>query len=164
MVTCMNTKCPNCGAVASLDLLLTNDDARNAIAALAAISGELAKTTIRYCGLFRPAKSQLSFARLAALLNQLLPDIKAQRIERDGKVYEAPLEAWLHAMQVMLTYRDNHQLKLPLKSHGYLYEIIAGYKPDHSAVVTPAEWSGKPNQAPTGTTGGLAAYLQGKKR
>ncbi len=49
----MHTKCPNCGAVASLDLLLTNDDARNAIAALAAISGELAKTTIRYCGLFR---------------------------------------------------------------------------------------------------------------
>ncbi len=159
----MHTKCPNCGAVNSLDSLITNAEASAAVIAAAGLSGELGKLVIRYCGLFRPAKSQLSFARLAALLNQLLPDIKAQRIERDGKVYDAPLDAWLHAMQVMLTKRDNNELNLPLKSHGYLYEIIAGYKPDHSAVVTPAEWSGKP-KVPTGKTGGLAAYLQGKKR
>ncbi len=159
----MQTKCPNCGAVASLDLLLTNDDARNAIAALAAISGELAKTTIRYCGLFRPAKSQLSFARLAALLNQLLPDIKAQRIERDGKVYEAPLDAWLHAMQAMLTRRDNHQLKLPLKSHGYLYEVISDYKPA-SPVSTMPVTNDIPIPVKQGKTARLGAHLQSLKR
>lgn len=155
----MQTKCPNCGAVHSLDSLIAHDDAREALSAVIALGDELTKLTVRYCGLFRPAKTQLSFSRLATLLNELHDDMQRQRIMRDGNVYDAPPEAWIYAMQTMLNKRDT--LTLPLKSHGYLYEIIGSYKPDHGVVDdVPHSNAGK---SPT-QTGSLAAYLQGKKR
>lgn len=156
----MQTKCPNCGAIADMDLLITNDDARDALAAVTVISGDLGKAVIRYCGLFRPAKSQLSFARLAKLINELLPDIQSQRIERNGQLYDAPHEAWLHAISVMLGKRDNNELGLPLKSHGYLYEIISKYKPDSLLSALPPNDNGNS----TSQKGSLAGYLQSKKR
>lgn len=159
----MQTKCPNCGATMSLDAQITSEAASEAIAAAFAVSGKLGKTLMRYCGLFRPAKSQLSFARVATLINQLLPDLQAQRITRNGQVIEAPTEAWIYAMQVMLDRRDDpdSNLALPLKSHGYLYEIIAGYKPEHGVVDdVPRSNASKP----LGQVGGLTTYLQGKKR
>lgn len=125
----MKLRCPNCGASHSLDSLLANDDAREALKYLIALGGEVSALTVRYLGLFRPAKSELSFARLASLLGDLIPDMQAQRIMRNGQVHEAPAEAWLNAMRVMLDKRDRGELELPLKSHGYLYEIISKSRP-----------------------------------
>lgn len=124
----MKTACPNCGAVVSLDSLIANDDAREALAQLMAIGGDLTKLAIRYIGLFRPAKTQLSFARVAKLLGEIAPNIEAQRIERNGQVYDAPIAAWLWAFQTVLAARDSGSLKLPLKSHGYLYEVLTRYQ------------------------------------
>lgn len=124
----MKLRCPNCGASHSLDSLLANDDAREALKHLIALGGEVSALTVRYLGLFRPAKSELSFARLASLLGDLIPDMQAQRITRNGQVYEAPAAAWLNAMRVMLDKRDRGELELPLKSHGYLYEVISKYQ------------------------------------
>lgn len=158
----MQIKCPNCGAIADIDLLITNDDARAALAAITAISGDISKAVIRYCGLFRPGKSQLSFARLAKLINELLPDIKSQRIERNGQLYEAPIAAWLHAINVMLAKRDNNELDLPLKSHGYLYEIISKYKPDSPLSAMPP--TPPPTAPKAGKMSARAMALQALKR
>lgn len=161
----MQTKCPNCGAVADIDLLITNDDARAAIAAVTVISGDLGKAVIRYCGLFRPAKSQLSFARLAKLINELLPDIQSGRIERNGQLFDAPASAWLHAINVMLAKRDNNELGLPLKSHGYLYEIISKYRPDSPVSAMPPQPSGSGSPPPAaGRMSERSAALQALKR
>lgn len=160
----MQTKCPNCGAIADIDLLITNDDARAAIAAVTVISGDLGKAVIRYCGLFRPSKSQLSFARLAKLINELLPDIQSQRIERNGQLFDAPLPAWLHAINVMLAKRDNNELGLPLKSHGYLYEIISKYKPSTQSVVVLGKPDNQTNSAGSGRMSERSAALQALKR
>ena len=140
----MNIKCPNCGAVHSLDSLINDADASAVLRAVLEMDAELGKAAIRYVGLFRPAKSQLSWARTAKLLNELLPMMKAQTAERDGVSSPAPAEAWLHGFNETVNARDQGRLKLPLKSHGYLLEIVT-------------QWQGSglpsPQSSPTGRGG-----------
>ena len=140
----MNIKCPNCGAVQSLDSLINDADASAVLRAVLEMDAEMGKAAIRYVGLFRPAKSQLSWARTAKLLNELTPMIKAQEAVRDGVSSSAPAEAWLHGFNETVNARDQGRLKLPLKSHGYLLEIVS-------------QWQGSglpsPQSSPTGRVG-----------
>jgi len=140
----MNIKCPNCGAVHSLDSLINDADASAVLRAVLEMDVEMGKAAIRYVGLFRPAKSQLSWSRTAKLLNELLPMIKAQEAVRDGVSSPAPAEAWLHGFNETVNARDQGRLKLPLKSHGYLLEIVS-------------QWQGSglpsPQPSPTGRGG-----------
>lgn len=140
----MNIKCPNCGAVHSLDSLINDADASAVLRAVLEMDAEIGKAAIRYVGLFRPAKSQLSWARTAKLLNELMPMIKAQETVRDGVSSPAPAEAWLHGFNETVNARDQGRLKLPLKSHGYLLEIVS-------------QWQGSglpsPQSSPTGRVG-----------
>ena len=140
----MNIKCPNCGAVHSLDSLINDADASAVLRAVLEMDVEMGKAAIRYVGLFRPAKSQLSWARTAKLLNELMPMMKAQTAERDGVASPAPAEAWLHGFNETVNARDQGRLKLPLKSHGYLLEIVS-------------QWQGSglpsPQPSPTGRGG-----------
>ncbi|HFC8455094.1 TPA: hypothetical protein ACFP37_000733 [Neisseria subflava] len=140
----MNIKCPNCGAVHSLDTLINDAEASAVLKAVLEMDAELGKAAIRYIGLFRPAKSQLSWARTAKLLNELLPMIKAQEAARDGVCFPAPTEAWIHGFNETVNARDQGRLKLPLKSHGYLLEIVS-------------QWQGSglpsPQPSPTGRGG-----------
>nr|DAN48341.1 MAG TPA: zinc-ribbon domain protein [Caudoviricetes sp.] len=140
----MNIKCPNCGAVHSLDSLINDADASAVLRAVLEMDVEMGKAAIRYVGLFRPAKSQLSWSRTAKLLNELLPMMKAQTAVRDGVSSPAPAEAWLHGFNETVNARDQGRLKLPLKSHGYLLEIVS-------------QWQGpglpSPQSSPTGRVG-----------
>lgn len=140
----MNIKCPNCGAVHSLDSLINDADASSVLRAVLEMDAEMGKAAIRYIGLFRPAKSQLSWARTAKLLNELMPMIKAQEVVRDGVSSPAPAEAWIHGFNETVNARDQGRLKLPLKSHGYLLEIVS-------------QWQGSglpsPQPSPTGRGG-----------
>lgn len=140
----MNIKCPNCGAVHSLDSLINDADASSVLRAVLEMDAEMGKAAIRYVGLFRPAKSQLSWSRTAKLLNELLPMMKAQTAVRDGVSSPAPAEAWLHGFNETVNARDQGRLKLPLKSHGYLLEIVS-------------QWQGSglpsPQSSPTGRVG-----------
>ena len=140
----MNIKCPNCGAVHSLDTLINDAEASAVLKAVLEMDVELGKAAIRYIGLFRPAKSQLSWARTAKLLNELMTMIKAQEVVRDGVSSPAPAEAWLHGFNETVNARDQGRLKLPLKSHGYLLEIVS-------------QWQGSglpsPQSSPTGRVG-----------
>ncbi|WP_127302371.1 hypothetical protein [Neisseria meningitidis] len=140
----MNIKCPNCGAVHSLDSLINDAEASAVLRAVLEMDAELGKAAIRYIGLFRPAKSQLSWARTSKLLNELLPMIKAQEAARDGVCFPAPAEAWIHGFNETVNARDQGRLKLPLKSHGYLLEIVS-------------QWQGSglpsPQSSPTGRVG-----------
>lgn len=120
----MKIVCPACGAVNSLDTLIGHDGARAAMAELAAVSGPLAGALLRYIALFRPAQRQLSFDRVASLLAELRPMVMEARITRNGRTYAAPREVWIEAIDSILAQRD--RLTLPLKSHGYLLEIIVG--------------------------------------
>lgn len=129
----MICRCPNCGAANSLDSLVSDAEAAEVLKMLLELDADIGKAAIRYIGLFRPAKSQLSWARTAKLLNELLPMIKAQEVVRDGICFHAPAEAWIHGFNETVNARDQGRLKTPLKSHGYLYEILAGWVGQPSA-------------------------------
>lgn len=120
----MRTKCPCCGATASLDVLVTQDGAREALMAAFQMPAPLGKLMVQYIALFRPPKRDLSFDRVNTLLGELMPMIQAGQIERGGRAWVAPLAAWQNAIEQMLMTRD--KLQLPLKGHGYLLEVIAG--------------------------------------
>ena len=129
----MICRCPNCGAANSLDSLVSDAEAAEVLKMLLELDADIGKAAIRYIGLFRPGKSQLSWGRTAKLLNELLPMIKAQEAARDGVCFPAPTEAWIHGFNETVNARDQGRLKTPLKSHGYLYEILAGWVGQPSA-------------------------------
>ena len=149
----MNIKCPNCGAVHSLDSLINDADASAVLKAVLEMDVEFGKAAIRYIGLFRPAKSQLSWARTAKLLNELLPMIKAQEAARDGVCFPAPTEAWIYGFNETVNARDQGRLKLPLKSHGYLLEIVSQWQ--GSGVPSP-----QPSPTGRGSEGGAPSKLR----
>ena len=121
----MKLACPACGSLSSLDALLGNEGAREAVMAALAMPAPLGKLMVQYLGLFRPAQRQLSFDRVANLLGELLPMIQEAKIERSGRIWAAPQDYWKMGIEDMLAKRD--KLTLPLKGHGYLLTIIEGY-------------------------------------
>ena len=158
----MKTRCPCCGAENSLDALIGNDDARDAVLAVIAIGGELPKLAVQYIGLFRPAKTSLTWARTAKLLNDILPDIRRGAITRERVEYPAPAEAWLYGFRELLARRNAGGLKLPLKSHGYLYEVLAGWQGQGLQRLPTAKQAD--TTATTSQTLNAAMNLQGLKR
>ncbi len=129
----MKTRCPCCGASASLEVLITHDEARSLMVALAGISDELAKAALRYLGLFRPSERDLSWARAAKLLGELVPLIQAGEITRKRQSYPAPREAWIWAFNRVIEARDSGKLTPPLTSHGFLLENLTFWTPDKTA-------------------------------
>jgi len=120
--------CPNCRASASLDMFLTGDDARVALDAVvdAHPAGDtLIKPMLRYIGLFAPTKSRMAYGRIAALVGELAPAMRAAEVQRNGRLWPAPQAYWQSAFQTVLDAAHAGKLTLPLKSHGYLFEILA---------------------------------------
>jgi hypothetical protein len=118
--------CPACGAEMTLDVLVATQSARDAVVAALAVPAPLGRLLVRYLVLFRTSRRQLSWDRVAAILGELLPMIEAGQISRSGRVWPAPQEYWSQAISHMLQQAEAGKLTLPLKSHGYLLEVIAG--------------------------------------
>ncbi|MEW9900999.1 hypothetical protein ABWL39_20460 [Chitinivorax sp. PXF-14] len=159
----MKTRCPCCGASASLDLLIANEATREALVAAFKLGGPVGSAVVRYLALFRPEQRELSMDRVAKLLGELLPDLQAQRITRDGQVYDAPLDAWVWAIDQALAARDAGRLKLPLRGHGWLYEVISNWRPQAGQLVGDGEARGVPVTKPSQTLAGVAALEQFKR-
>jgi hypothetical protein len=122
----MRVSCPSCGADMTLDVLLAHDEGRRALAAAMQLSPGLGARLMRYLGLFRPGTRQLTMDRVAALLAELLPMIEAGQVDRRGRLWPVAREARCAALDTVLEHRDAGRLTLPLKSHGYLLEVLAG--------------------------------------
>lgn len=153
----MKTRCPACGATSSLDVLLAHEDASRALAAVFKLSGTLGSAVVRYLGLFRPVQRDLTMDRVAKLLNELLPDLQAQRITRNGQMFDAPPEAWVWSIEQALTARDVGRLKLPLKNHGWLYEVMSGWRPAAGNVTALAPLAPNKPSTTSKTLKGIAA-------
>ena len=126
----MKTRCPACGAENSLDSLVANDDARQFLKMLVALDDGLVRLAVRYLGLFRPARRPLSWDRMSRLLGEIVPDIQAGIIRRNGVEHPAPIAAWIYGFHQVIDARNSGCLKLPLTTHGYLYEVISRFKGD----------------------------------
>ncbi len=162
----MQVRCPSCGAEMSLDVVIEHDAAAQALA-LALSFTPLGKLIVRYLALFRPAKSKLSWPRVVTLLGELMPMIESQRIERSGTLYDAPHEVWCAAIEQMLATRDAGRLQTPLKSHGYLLEVIVSTVGKVQATGTAVGWgeySEPQRHKPQSGTAAAITALEERKR
>jgi hypothetical protein len=121
----MRSRCPCCGATSSLDVLVTHEDARAALAAAFQVSTPLGSALVRYLALFRPATRELTMARVATLTHELLPSLQAGSIPRKGRDWQVAPEDWVEAIELTLQARDVGKLTLPLTGHGYLFEVLS---------------------------------------
>lgn len=160
----MRTRCPNCGTTVSLDALIAHDGARDALGVAFKLSGPLGNALIRYVGLFRPETRELTMDRVGKLLTEVLPDIQAQRIERNGVAFNAPAACWVWAIEQTLGARDSGRLATPLKGHGWLYQVMSQWQGEStSSALLPVTTEAKPPTMvrPSQTTYALQA-LQGR--
>ncbi len=121
--------CPNCRVRMSLDVLLADNGVREMLLALVDVhpAGDTFVTPLlRYIGLFGPKKTQLSSGRMANLIRELEPELRAAQVKRDGIVYAAPTDVWAAAFSYAVDQANLGRLELPLKSHGWLRSVIAG--------------------------------------
>jgi len=118
--------CPTCGSELDLAVLFAHEDNQRAVARLASVSIPLGARVLQYLALFTPPKQRLTPAKKIKLLLQLLPDLERQSISFKGRDWAAPAAAWAQAIDQMLAGRDSGRLELPMKSHGYLYSVLAG--------------------------------------
>jgi len=117
--------CPACLFSGGLEAFLGMDDARGVVGIMAACPGapSVRKALLRYVAMFAPASQRLRWGRVEKLLGEMVAMMEAARIERNGRVWPAPLEYWEAGLDAVLA---NTTLRRPLKSHGYLLEVIAG--------------------------------------
>lgn len=124
----LTNTCAACGAEESLDALLMrmidDDQVRRLIADVIGASLPLGGLVVRYLRLHKPPKQRLRMSRVAALLGELVPDIQRRTIERKGRQWQAPVEAWKAALESVFDAADKGSLTLPLEGNGYLYETL----------------------------------------
>ena len=118
----MRLTCPACGAEFTLDVLIAHEGAREALAEAMGMNLVLGKKLVQYLALFRPPERQLTMDRVAKLLKELSPCIKAAQIYRNGRPWVVPLESWSWGLEEIVAKKS--KLSLPLKSHGYLFEML----------------------------------------
>ncbi len=121
----MKVACPACGSSFDLDAAVNDADGRRFVELIGGMHPSVAKPLLQYLALFRPAKTGMRWSRMLSLTQELAPMIREARVTRNGTLYAVPHESWTQALQ-MLADRPKG-LRLPLKSHGYLLEMLAGH-------------------------------------
>ena len=120
----MNITCPNCALHFPLIAGMNDSQARRVARLMGELPPELSSPMLEYLSLFKPPKSGLTWTRTCKLLGEIAPWIKDGQITRKGRTWAAPKAHWQVALQSMMERR--HTFTLPLKSHGYLLEILTG--------------------------------------
>lgn len=120
----MQVKCPACHASFSLEAALAIDAGRSAMMQALAMPAPLARLLAAYLGMFRSAARAINFDRVEKLLVELHPMLDRQQVTRNGSTRAAPLAVWQAGFERMVELRDAGKLDLPLKTHGYLLEIV----------------------------------------
>jgi hypothetical protein len=116
----MKITCPSCGAGGSVELFVADGEWRTAIMAAAQLPSDCGVPALRYIGLFRPAKRFLTPDRAATLLHDVC-DMIINGAERNRQQVKAPAYVWREALLEM---HRNPTISRPLKSHGYLLEVV----------------------------------------
>ena len=143
--------CPVCASELSLEQITSHLDDECAFARLIALSVPMAHLVVQYIGLFTPPSQRLTLRKKMRLIQQLLPDLSRQEITFKGRDWIALASSWEQAIEQMLASRAAGRLDLPLKSHGYLYSILAGIA-DKQEASTEAQAEAARRAPPTAAT------------
>lgn len=120
----MRIVCPSCQTDFPLEAGINDVNARNAVKLAFSIT-PFGDSLLAYVQLFKPQKRVLSMARLTKLLEELVPMMREGKIQHNGRTWAAPQTHWQQAIASMLDGRE--KLRLPLKNHNYLFQIISSY-------------------------------------
>lgn len=123
----MRVTCPCCDAEFPIESAFADDDGKRLAAALVALDGELARATLRYLRLFKPARSALRSARAARLVQELADLVSPGTVcrdERGGVRRPASPALWVAGIEQMLANRAT--LSVPLDGHNYLRAVVFG--------------------------------------
>ena len=123
-MTKIELNCPYCGH--QFDLMQARSD--HEWHALVKLVLELPPVVHRavwsYLTLFSTPPRKLQSAKMLRIIKELAPHIKSATVTRNKTTYAVPPDAW---STVMTSLADNppKSLSLPLKTNGYLLEILA---------------------------------------
>ena len=127
----MRLRCPACHAESSLETFMAADAARAALVRALRFPAPLATLTIQYLSMFRSERKYLSFDRVETLLAELFVMVDAGQVTLNHSTRAAPLEHWRQCLEQMVELRSRAQetppqgnLRLPLKTHGYLVAMV----------------------------------------
>ena len=118
----MKTICPACGAVSSLDALLTDAEARGFLEVFVKVHQDIQPASIRYLALFRPRGRALQWRKASRLLEELMEEVRKGHIQTGASpARPAPVSVWALAFQRII---DAPPGSLPLQNHNYLKKIV----------------------------------------
>ena len=120
----MKITCPVCATSFPIEAGINDAQARKFSQLMGEVPPQMAHELIHYLTLFKPKQQGLRWARAVKILNELIEDIKREKIKHNGRDWSAPPAIWKEAIEVMLS--KQHELDLPMANHNYLYKIIAG--------------------------------------
>ena len=145
----MNITCPSCGCNGSLELFMADREFREAILSAANLPSNCGSLVLRYIGLFRPMKRQLTPSRAAKLVAETLEIVTSSPTIFDRQEVHIPAYMWQRALQALL---DKPNLLRPLKNHNLLIKIAItlATQRDHDSYTEEAEQ--QPRAASTGTS------------
>lgn len=120
--------CPVCGVTSPLEGFLQVEEQGRAVMIALGLPASLRDALVRYMRLFNPPGRKGAISKTLRLLTELEQPIRDNRVSRRGNDYVAPVELWREAMEdiVERARQPGSTLTLPLKSHGYLFEVVAG--------------------------------------
>lgn len=120
----MNITCPNCALTFPVLAGMNDADARRFAALMGDLPPTVARPLIEYLQLFKPDKSGLKWSKMLKLTQDIAPEIIAGEVRRNGRTLNATAEQWAEGMGQLTGRRD--KLTLPMKSNGYLRDIVFG--------------------------------------
>ena len=139
----MELQCPDCKRKGDLTTFTSIKNAE-VEALLDQIPEALRDAVVKYCSLFKPAKTALTAKKMALVISALLPDIQRQAINYKSTEFAAPHAAWEWALNRVLQFSAKGKVKPPLSHHNYLYVTITSYQSTSSAVITPVTAPAEP--------------------
>lgn len=117
----MKVTCPVCYASHELASIAPDGDAAEFIALLIELPAIVQAPALRYLQLFRARGRELAWGRSTRILELIAPMIIAGTVTRERVTVDASPDAWASAMRELSARTWD---KLPLKSHGYLLEVV----------------------------------------
>lgn len=120
----MNLVCPACGAQFSAEIMANDAEAREAMAAIAAMPAEIAHVILPYLALFRPAKRRLSWGKAKRLLEEIRELMASGKVGKGVDVRPCSPGRWAKAMAQMQDQKET--IRRPLTSHAYLISVAYG--------------------------------------
>lgn len=133
----MRLTCFECGATGPATAFAADTDARACMELIAKAPAGTGPALIGYLALFRPGTRALAWGRARKLLEALRALMDAPTVKRGHREFAAPPDLWRRALEQMAAQRA--KLALPLKSHGYLLEILAGLAEKAAQPETPRD-------------------------